>query len=230
MSFYSQANSNPNAVQASLLGPSYSYKDQIKTPNDLGMSDAGNMDALGNDIGGVIGYVSLLVDGGGNASRSGRPLGNKYFLQTGAQCTAVDTQQDVNRYIYMNNVPPPPLPGLIHGIVADMENMNPFGVMGAFAAGSKPKCQQITMETIDSNNQVGQASHYVTLTDIKSMPDYYFTRGRPNLAEGFETRQPSESSEAPELPDDLGVQFYFFCLSAVGIYIMYRIMRKDKVM
>ena len=31
MSFYANANSNPQGDQASLLGPSYSYKNQIKT-------------------------------------------------------------------------------------------------------------------------------------------------------------------------------------------------------
>ena len=226
MSFYSNANSNPSGTQASLLGPSYSYKDQIKSPDALGMSGAGNMDTLGNDINGVIGYVSLLVDGSGPATTTGAPLGNKYFMQTGAKCNAVDTKQDVNRYIYVNNVPPSPLPGLIHGVITGLENLNPFGVMGAFAAGSKPKCQEITMQTIDVNNVSGSATHYVTLTDIKGMPNYYFSNGQPPQLEGFQ----SQLDPAPvDLPDDLGIQFYYACLSVVGIYIIYRIMSKDKV-
>ena len=58
MSFYANANSNPQGTQSSLLGPSYSYKDQIYTPEQLGMSGEGSMTALENDVTGMLGYVS----------------------------------------------------------------------------------------------------------------------------------------------------------------------------
>jgi hypothetical protein len=213
MSFYASANSNPQAVQSSLLGPSYSYKDQIYSPSEIGMSDRGTMDALGNDVTGLIGYVSILVDGGGKASKPGGPLGNKYFMKTGAKCLATDTNQEVDRYIYMNNVPNAPLPGLIKGVAMGVTALNPFRIMGAFAEGSKPPCKEITMEVIDVNNNRSQASHYVTLSDIKSL-------------EGFQNYDLNNSAPV-ELPNDLGVQLYFITLSGLGLYLVYKLMNKS---
>ena len=212
MSFYANANSNPQGVQDSLLGPSYSYKDQIRSPEELGMSDRGTMDALGNDITGLIGYVSLLVDGGGNASKPGGPLGNKFFMKTGAMCNDVNTNKDVDRYIYVNNVPNPPLPGLIKGVTTGLDTLNPFRRMGAFAEGTKPPCKEITMEVIDVNNQRSQETHFVTLSDINSL-------------EGFSNYN-LQNSAPVDLPKDIGIQLYYMTLSGLGLYLLYKLMNK----
>jgi len=216
MSFYANANSNPQGVQASLLGPSYSYKDQIRSPEELGMSDRGTMTALGNDVTGLIGYVSVLVDGGGKASKTGRPLGNKFFMKTGALCNDVNTKKDVDRYIYVNNVPNAPLPGLIKGVTTGLGTLNPFRIMGAFAEGSKPPCREINLEVIDVNNQMSRETHYVTLSDIKSL-------------EGFQNEKSEDDSDAPmELPRDLVIQMYFVTLSGLGLYLVYKLMNKER--
>lgn len=212
MSFYANANSNPQGVQDSLLGPSYSYKNQIKSPEELGMSERGTMDALGNDITGLIGYVSVLVDGGGNASKPGGPLGNKFFMKTGAMCNDVNTNKDVDRYIYVNNVPNPPLPGLIKGVTTGLDTLNPFRIMGAFAEGTKPLCKEITMEVIDVNNQRSQETHFVTLSDINSL-------------EGFSNYN-LQNAAPVDLPKDIGIQLYYMTLSGLGLYLLYKLMNK----
>ena len=50
-----------------ILGPKYNYHTKVKNPKQLGMSSDGNMGALARDVRGLISYVELLVDGGGNA-------------------------------------------------------------------------------------------------------------------------------------------------------------------
>jgi hypothetical protein len=101
-------------VEERLLGPTYPYYKNIKTPSEIGMSDKGTIQQMTKDIDGLIQYVELLVTGDSNASSTGGPLGNKFFLQTGAKCAAIDsctdandasTCQNVNRYIYVDNVP-----------------------------------------------------------------------------------------------------------------------------
>ena len=96
-------------VQNKLLGPTYPYYKNIKTPSQIGMSDKGTLKQMGKDIDGLIQYVQLLVSGKSSASASGGPLGNKFFLQTGAKCAAIDTCtnkkdpstcQQTDRYIY----------------------------------------------------------------------------------------------------------------------------------
>ena len=72
-------------VEEKLLGPSYPYWKNIKSPSDIGMSDNGSLSTLGKDVDGLVQYVEVLVTGQG-ASTTGRALGNKFFLQTAWYC------------------------------------------------------------------------------------------------------------------------------------------------
>ena len=184
---------NLDDVQQKLLGPDYKYFKQIKTPSELGVSSAGGFDHLSNDIGALISYVELLVSGGGDASVSGRPLGNKFFLKTGGKCKVVssDATKDsvVDRYAYVNNVPDGNIPfissglggvqftefeGLIPGTMSNAAALNPFSLFQAFQLGSTPDCQSVTLETIDANNNSASATNYVATADIKNMPAAWF--------------------------------------------------------
>ena len=72
-------------VEEELLGPDYIYWNKINSPSELGMSSDGNLSALGNDVNGLISYVELLVTGKGNASKTGGPLGNRFFFKNWCQ-------------------------------------------------------------------------------------------------------------------------------------------------
>ena len=108
--FFTDALTDVNNLEARLLGPDYKYFKFIKPPDEMGMSADGSLGTLANDIGGLIGYVELLVTGGGKASRVDGPLGNKFFLQTGAKCNDLATNNKVTRSIYVNNVPDGSIP------------------------------------------------------------------------------------------------------------------------
>ena len=106
-----------NGVEARLLGPTYPYYKNIKTPSEIGMGDEGSLRQMGKDIDGLIQYVQLLVTGKSNASATGGPLGNKFFLQTGAKCAATNADKElVDRYIYVNNVPNGNIPFISSGM------------------------------------------------------------------------------------------------------------------
>ena len=60
-------------VQNKLLGPTYPYYKNIKTPSQIGMSDKGTLKQMGKDIDGLIQYVELLVSGKSSASATGGP-------------------------------------------------------------------------------------------------------------------------------------------------------------
>ena len=228
---FEQSSSNPNAAQSSFLGPSYSYSDNIRPPEQLGMSDDGSLQQLGTNITGLLNYVDILVDGSGDASVPGGPLGNKYFMKTGAKCTDTATNQQVDRYVYVNNVPFGPLPGLIPGIVTGLAVLNPFALLGAFSSGSNPPCMAITMETIDVNSNRGTDTHYVTLVDIKNMPSSNFPNGQSPIRESFSNYNTSTASStinsemdsSVNLPDDIMIQLYFVSLAGLGLYVLYRL-------
>jgi hypothetical protein len=85
---FKQAATDPKSLEQALLGPSYSYSQFIKLPSQMGMSGNGGMSTLASDIEGIMSYVDILISGGGQASSTGKPLGNKYFVPIqGIQCT-----------------------------------------------------------------------------------------------------------------------------------------------
>jgi len=238
-------------VEERLLGPTYPYYKNIKTPSDIGISDRGTIQQMAKDINGLIQYVELLVTGDSQASATGGPLGNKFFLKTGAKCAAIDsctdsndasTCQKVDRYIYVNNVPQGNIPfissglgvnfsefkGLIPGAMGNLNVLNPFAIMRAFLSGSNPPCQQITMQTITSDNVKSSETHYVTLADISNMDPCSFSNGK-NPVNGQSCKETFQIRSQPEvlMPDDPLAQLYFTSLGVVGLFILYRLMEKS---
>ena len=232
-------------VQDKLLGPTYPYYKNIKMPSDIGMSDKGTLDALGKDIDGLIQYVEVLVTGKSKASSTGGPLGNKFFLKTGGKCVDTATNNQVDRYIYINNMPEGNIPfisaglganfsdfkGLVPGAMGNLNVLNPFAIMQSFLSGSTPPCQELTLQTIDINNNKSSETHYVTVTDIKNMDPCSFS-DRKNPVSGVNCKETfkgiSTNAEPVQMPDDPVAQLYFASLAMVGIYILYRVMKKSK--
>jgi len=237
-------------VEERLLGPTYPYYKNIKTPSQIGMSDKGTIQQMTKDVEGLIEYVELLVTGDSKASATGGPLGNKFFLNTGGKCAAVDscsdpnnvsTCQQVDRYIYVNNVPEGNIPfissgmgvnfsefkGLIPGAMGNLNALNPFGILRAFLAGSTPPCQQITMQTITSDNAKSSESHYVTLADITSMDPCSFPN-KKNPVSGQNCKESFHTKDAVVMPDDSLAQIYFASLGVLGLFILYRLMEKSR--
>lgn len=234
-------------VEENLLGPTYAYYNNIKTPSQIGMSDQGSLSALGKDINGLIQYVELLVSGNSQASATGGPLGNKFFLQTGAKCKDTDGKEQ-DRFVYINNVPEGNIPfisqgmgvnfsefkGLIPGAMGNLNVLNPYSIMSSFLSGSTPDCQELTMQTIDVNNNKSSETHFVTLIDIKNMdPCSFPNRINPitniNCKESFQSIYKNDLKDvgsSVSLPKDPIVQLYYFCLSMIGVYILFKLMEK----
>lgn len=236
-------------VEERLLGPSYPYYKNIKTPSQLGMSDRGTIQQMSQNIVGLTNYVEVLVSGTSSASATGGPLGNKFFLQTGGKCVdnSVDgSNNQVDRYIYVNNVPEGNIPfissglgvdftdfrGLIPGAMSNLNVLNPFGLIQSFLAGSTPPCQEITMQTIDVNNNKSTETNFVTVTDIQNMDPCSFLNGinpitNAKCSESFTTGVSANAARV-NMPDDPLAQLYFASLGLVGVYILYRFMEKSR--
>jgi len=237
-----------NGVEERLLGPDYPYYKYIKTPSELGMSDNGSLTTLGKDVSGLISYVELLVEGSGSASATGQPLGNKFFLQTGAKCNDLSSDQEVDRYIYIDNVPAGNIPfissgvgvnfssfkGLIPGVISDLNVLNPYTIMQAFLSGGTPDCQELTMETIDIYNNKSTESHFVSLVDIQNMDSCIFsdktnTVYKTKYVKKFSNNNKNNKNKKKiNFDNQMFVQSYIVSLSILGIYLLYCIMLKVK--
>ena len=246
---FQQVLNDAQGVQEQLLGPTYPYYKNIKTPSQIGMSDKGTIQQMGQNIVGLTNYVELLVSGSSKASATGGPLGNKFFLQTGGKCLdkSVDgSNNQVDRYIYVNNVPQGNIPfissglgvnfsdfrGLIPGAMSNLNVLNPFGLLQSFLAGSTPPCQEITMQTIDVNNNKSTETNFVTVTDIQNMDPCSFLNGinpitNAKCSESFTTGVSANAARV-NMPDDPLAQLYFASLGLVGVYILYRFMEKSR--
>ena len=225
----------------------YPYSKNIRAPKSLHMGTSGSLPQLGRNLDGLVDYVEVLITGKG-ASATGRPLGNKYFMKTGAKCKDEKTKKDVPRYLYINNVPEGGIPmmpdvmgikmksfrGLIPGAISNMEALNPMSIMSAFTTGSTPSCQAITMETIDTNNRTGSDTQFVANADIKDInPCSWGSRGTnpvtgEKCSEGFIDNIQLQPNIQVDMPNDVMAQIYFVCLGLLIIYMMYCLMTRNK--
>lgn len=192
----------------------YNYYENIKLPQQIGMSDKGDIKTLSKDVSGLISYVQLLVEGSGNASTTKKPLGNKYFYNTGASC--MDSNgNDQTRYIFINNIPTGTIPfisssmgttfkdfkGLIPGTIEKIGELDPIKLMSAFANnGAYPACTSITLDTVDASNKKGKETHFIANGDIKQMNPCLFSNGinpltRKKCNEGFQNNDSNDSDD-----------------------------------
>lgn len=177
-SFFSSVLNDADKLEKEYLGPDYKYYDAIKSPPQLGMGTKG--DDLSKDVAGLIAYVEALITGEGEAVK--KPLGNKFFLKTPAQCKDIKTKKNVDRYMYINNAPTgelaifPDMPdinlgndfkGLVPGILNDIQDLNPLTLFSSFMEGEYPPCAEVTLPVIDENGVTSKASHFVAISDLK---------------------------------------------------------------
>lgn len=147
-----------------MTGPSYSYSDNIPGPSSLGVGSNGTFGQVSTNLAAVETYVKGMVTGD-------PPLGDRFFVNTGGTCTAIDGSVQ-SRYNYINNIPgggsPPAglqdlsflsndLRGLIPGIMEDIEGLDPYYLFTAMTADGAPACDCYTCQVTS-----GSDSYFLT--------------------------------------------------------------------
>lgn len=152
-----------------VIGPSYSYSDNIKAPRELNMSSSS--EDLENNVKGLMDYTQILSEGGGNASKAssdGGILGNRYFLKTTGKCNNLNKDsKDSDRYIYIDNVPTDDMGmgrGLIPGIAEGIASLNPLKLISAMKNPGVQDCVPVRLKITDSRNL--NEEHPVSCSDI----------------------------------------------------------------
>ena len=196
----------------------YVYYKFIKTPNEMNMSPGANLSNISDGVAGIASYINLLVQGNSPASKTGKPLGNKYFYKTSQQCTDPDgVSQTLS--LYVDNVPSGNLgiipsgvggnfssfKGLIPGLLENAFSLAQINFFSAFSSMDPPKCQSVTLQTIDINNNVGTDTGYASIDDIKNISPCNFvnnnntnpvTNGK--CSDGFMVRDETRSKSRRE--------------------------------
>ena len=172
---------------------SYNYSKYINTPKQMGIKVGDSLDNVSDGVGAIFSYVKLLVEGKSNASKTGKPLGNKYFLETSENCINQYTNEKVTRSLYFDNVPTGTLgilkdtgnefsefKGLVPGAIEDVMAIGKIDFFSAFTDVGVPKCLPVKLKTIDINNKQGSDTHYITISDIEAIsPCNFITKTNP---------------------------------------------------
>ena len=156
-----------------LLGPKYSFADELKMPSEIGVGRGGGIGNIMRSVAGINYYVDAI--GFGEATMMAKemgmgqtPLGLRYFVKTGRTC---DNGADMYEYI---STVPNGLPGrvgkeiqrtmgvefrgLAPGIVEDAASaLNPLPMFNA-VSGGYPKCKKITMPVGDMEGNIQSRS------------------------------------------------------------------------
>jgi hypothetical protein len=145
-SLWSDITNGASNVETDLLGPSYSYADNIPGPSALGVGSQGTFSQLGRNASAIGTYVKTMISGD-------PPLGNQFYVNTGGTCTAPDGSSR-ERFNYINNLSSgsADLPasiselgadfnGLLPGVVGDIEGLNPLYLFSSLSADSSPACE-----------------------------------------------------------------------------------------
>lgn len=234
--FFEKAKDDVKNLEKELLGPDYNYVSFIKNPDQLGMGPTGTIKQLVKNVGGLINYVELLSTGSGKASTIGGPLGDSFFLTTGAKCKDVATGNLVTRSIWINNIPNGKLPfittalngqkftafeGLVPGVLGNLAGIHPMQMFQAFTAGSNPDCKLVTKNTRNENNIKSVSSGYLTMEDIQIIGKDGFTTMNDNKI---------KKEDKSVMPDDDMVKLYYGALGLLGLYIFIMLFkRKQKI-
>ena len=228
--FFDKAKTDVKNLETELLGPDYNYVSFIKSPDQIGMGPDGTISQLVNNVGGLINYVELLSTGTGKASTTGGPLGDSFFLPTGAKCKDVATGNLVTRSIWVNNIPDGKLPfittalngakftafeGLVPGVLGNLASVHPMQIFQAFTSGAHPACQLVNKTTRDQNNVEKPGSGYLTMEDIQIMG-----------TDGFTTMD--EMKNKSDMPDDEMVKIYYGALGLLGLYIFIKLFKRKQ--
>jgi len=245
--FFDKLSSGMGDLEKKFLGPTYNYAKQIKTPKEIGMSSEGTMDALGDDVQGLIAFTEVLVSGGGDASRVDGPLGNRFYLKTGGQCTAPDGNK-VDRYVYIHNKPTGSIPfisditgvsfpefrGLVPSAIENVGAINPVAIFGGFMQGANPPCRKLDLPSDDGTRGV-----YVADADIANLDPCVFggknpvsTKERKECATDGFTNMNNTFIELKELmgksklSKNKMANLYNLGFGFLIIYLMYHLMKK----
>ena len=153
-----------------LLGPKYSFADELPTPSELAIGRDGSFNGIMRAVSGVNYYVDAIGFGEatGLAKINGffqTPLGIQYFMKTGATCS-----NGADMYEYISTAPKGltgrvgaevektmgvKLRGLAPGIMSDAASaLNPLPLFQSVIGSGYAQCKKVTLPVGDLKGKV----------------------------------------------------------------------------
>ena len=234
----------------------YPYSKVIKTPNQM------NPDTqYDSHIKNIKNYVNLLLKGQGPASKVNnnyignnldskkksnfkyKPLGFKYFLPTGTVCKDNNSNKNVERSQYINNIVSEKPIGLINGNKKTFSKLKDTSLYNSLQTDNILDCKKISLETRTSpRGKTRYNSAYLTIQDIEDIDPCLFrnkknsstnkkcslTEGYKNLTEGYKNYMDTENDNYSLFESEYIIQLrnlYFVLLILLFSYV---VLKKSK--
>jgi hypothetical protein len=156
---------NTADMNTGMMGPDYSFADELKTPGEVGVRSGGSAGDIIDAVAGV-GYYTDVIGFGertGINQRDMKPMGLRYFMSTGSTCSNgalmfeyIDTMPQGNLLgkrisQAITDMGLPAMRGLAPGILEDARDaLNPFPLFNAAMGTGYPKCKQVTRPVGDA--------------------------------------------------------------------------------
>ena len=243
--FFDNVKNDIDKVEEELLGPDYNYSQKIKSPDELGMSSHGSISTLTKNITGLVDYVNVLAVGGGGGQKISGPLGDRFFLKTGAKCKNVDNGELVHRSIYVDNIPDGSIPfitealgglklttfeGLVPGVMSNLARIHPMQIFQSFMTGSTPDCKAITLNTVDKKDNFTSSTEtaFLTLDDIKMVESFETLNENNDADDDSDDAIKNKIKNYSKMPHDIYIKIYYSALGLLGLYILMRLFKKNK--
>jgi hypothetical protein len=137
---------NLSAAKDRIIGPSYSYTDNIPRTSDLGIGENGDFGQISTNVRGAFKYVDIM-------GYTQKPLGDSYLIDTGGMCISPSGILEP-RKAFVSNIPKGGAlgKGLVGGVMDDVFAMNPVNLYKAMKAGATPPCQKYKCQVTNGSN------------------------------------------------------------------------------
>lgn len=161
---------------------SISFKDQIKSPNELIEGDPtdDSWSQISKNMAGIVEYVKIITTGDSKAVKNG-VLGNSYFKKTDFKCNDIKTKKRVPLHIYKNNKMIDnngKKMSIINGIQSELGNLSTDGLLDGFGKSNDISCVKVDLETSTMNGGrmvLGRENHYVDIKALEKMNGCLFS-------------------------------------------------------
>jgi len=146
MALTNSAWTNLNAARDRMIGPSYSYIDNVPQTSDLGIGEDGNFDQIATNVRGAFKYVDIM-------GYTQNPLGDSYLIDSGGMCMSPSGKLEP-RKSFVSNIPKGGVlgKGLVGGVMNDVFSLNPMTLYKAIKADATPPCQKYRCQVTNGSN------------------------------------------------------------------------------
>lgn len=190
---------NINTIGPGVLGPDFSYADQIPFPNQIGVNSGNTLDSVYGALGGVAYYSDAIGFGAPSTSYDKnlglKPIGVQVWMKAGMKCS-----NGAAMWTYVNGIPVgnsmgegvqkglagagmPPLRGLAPGILEDVQSaLDPTPIMQSVFGTGFPVCKKV-------EQTVGDQEGRISKVDAKGKTVYYVENPETVVSRGGKSYQ-----------------------------------------